>query len=64
MTTVVFCSMVKAGTFFFKVTFKSNIFVSYIIVSRNDQKRVTFSVAGLSRESFDSRPMYWSALGQ
>ena len=41
-----------------KVTFKSNIFVSYIIFSRNDQKRVMFSVVGLSRESFDGRPMY------
>ena len=38
MTSVAFCSMLKPGTFFFKVTLKSNMFPSYMIVSRDDNK--------------------------
>ena len=56
MSIVIFCSMLRTGRFFKKFTFKSNIFVSYFIVSRNDQKLVMFSVFGLGRESFNSRP--------
>ena len=38
MATVAFCFVLKAGTFFFKVTLRSNVFLSHIIVSRNDGK--------------------------
>ena len=63
MTTVVLCSVLKTGTLFFKVTLKSNIFLSYIIVSSNNDKGlVKFTAVCLGRELFDSRPMYWSTL--
>ena len=61
MTTVVFCSFSKAGTFFFKATVNSNIFLSYMIVSCNDDKghayerwsrsRIVRYSAGLVRRS-------------
>lgn len=43
--------MLKAGTFFFIVTLKSNIFLSYMIVSYNDDKgHAKFTVVCLGRE--------------
>ena len=63
MTTAAFCSVLKANTFFFQVTLKSNIFLFYMIVSRNDDKgHVKFTAVCLGRELFDSRPMCWSTL--
>ena len=45
MTTVALSSVLKAVTFFFIVTLKSNIFLSYMIVSCNDNKdKVYFSL--------------------
>ena len=65
MTTVAFCSVLKAGTFFFIVNLKSNIFLSYMIVSLNDNKdNVKFTLVCLGRELFGSRPMYQSTLSQ
>ena len=63
MTTVAFCSVLKlkAASFFCKVTLKSNIFLSYMIASRNDDKsHLKFTLVCLGRESFGSRPIYRS----
>ena len=52
MTSVAFCSMLKAGTFFLFFLCKLlNLFLSYMIAHAM-MTRVMFAAVGLGRESF------------